>query len=170
MLGDGYRPHRRRKRTPGRQAMPELIEGMREMPLEVGERFLIDARRALMRLHPFLGVPHHPCGNTARLCCLHWFLPCLVDQPASCTIHPLRSTPMPGASSLRRGGPPLCPASVRSRLWGLHVRLSLAIRATGSHVPHTSLDHSHAIFRPDATQPVSRLPLGSSWSNAWPQL
>jgi hypothetical protein len=83
MLGDGYRPHRRRKITPRRQAIPELIEVIREIPLEVGERFLIDARRALIRLHPFIGFPHHPFGNTERLCCLHWFLPFLVDQQES---------------------------------------------------------------------------------------
>jgi hypothetical protein len=82
-LGDGYRPHRRRKITPGRQAIPELIEVIGEIPLEVGERFLIDARRALIRLHPFIGLPHHPFGNIERLCCLHWFLPLLVDQHES---------------------------------------------------------------------------------------
>ena len=81
--GDGYRPHRRRKITPGRQAIPELREGIGEMPLAVGERFLIDARRALMRLHPFRGFPHHPVGHTERLCCLHWCLPFLVDQHES---------------------------------------------------------------------------------------
>src|SRR5215510_15709729 len=35
----------------------------------------------------------------------------------------------------------------------------LSIEATGSHVPHTSLEHGHALFMPDATQPVSRLPI-----------
>jgi hypothetical protein len=41
-------------------------------------------------------------------------------------------------------------------LWGDHSRGSLGIEATGSHVPHTSLDHAHAIFMPDAAQAVSR--------------
>jgi hypothetical protein len=61
--------------------MPELIEVIRQMLLKVGKRFLIDACRALVRLHPFIGVPHHPLGNIERLCSLHWFLPWLVDQP-----------------------------------------------------------------------------------------
>jgi hypothetical protein len=42
---------------------------------------------------------------------------------------------------------------------------SLAIKATGSHVPHESLDHAHATFMPDATQPVDRFPLGLSRAN-----
>lgn len=37
---------------------------------------------------------------------------------------------------------------------------SLSIGATGSHVPHQSLVRAHAAFMPNATQPVSRLPLG----------
>jgi hypothetical protein len=49
------------------------------------------------------------------------------------------------------------------------LRVSLGIEATGSHVPHTSLEHGHALFMPDATQPVSRLPLDLSWSNNWLQ-
>ena len=32
-----------------------------------------------------------------------------------------------------------------------------------SHVPHTSPDQIHATFMPDATQAVSRFPLGLSW-------
>src|SRR5712691_11063679 len=76
-------------------------------------------------------------------------------------IHPLRSTPITEASTLLWGVPPLCPASVLRRLWDHHLRISLHIEATGSHVPHTSLEHGHALFMPDATQPVSRLPIVS---------
>lgn len=38
---------------------------------------------------------------------------------------------------------------------------SLSIGATGSHVPHHSLVQAHAVFMPNAAQPISRLPLGS---------
>jgi hypothetical protein len=36
-LGEHHRPHRRRKVTPGRQAIPELVEGIGEMLLDIGE-------------------------------------------------------------------------------------------------------------------------------------
>jgi hypothetical protein len=39
---------------------------------------------------------------------------------------------------------------------------ALSIGPTGSHVPHKSLDQVHAIFMPDATQAVNRLPLDLS--------
>ncbi|MBW2564395.1 MAG: hypothetical protein JRE29_10270 [Deltaproteobacteria bacterium] len=49
-------------------------------------------------------------------------------------------------------GPPLA----------LHLRFSLNIGTTGSHVPHKSLDQVHAISMPDAAQTINRLPLGLS--------
>src|SRR6266542_1865259 len=69
---------------------------------------------------------------------------------------PLRSSAITAPSSLLRATPPLGPALVLSRSWGRHLRFSLAIGATGSHVPHTSLDHGHAAFMPDAAWAVSR--------------
>jgi hypothetical protein len=81
-LGEGYRPHRRRTVPPRRQAMPELREVIRQRLRKVGARCRIDACRALVRLPPFLGVPHHPLGNIDRLCSLHWCLPWLGDQPS----------------------------------------------------------------------------------------
>lgn len=77
--------------------------------------------------------------------------------------HPLRSNPITGPSSLIRDDPPLCPASVLSLSWGLHLSFSLAIRTTGSHVPCKSLNQIHATFMPDPTQAVNRYPLGLSW-------
>jgi hypothetical protein len=50
-------------------------------------------------------------------------------------------------------------------LWDHHLRVSLHIGTTGSHVPHKSLNHVHAAFTPAATQAISRLLLGSSWVN-----
>ena len=71
-----------------------------------------------------------------------------------------------GTSPLLRVVPPLCPASVLSPLWVLHLGFSLNIETTVSHVPHESLVQVHATFMPDATQAVSRFPLGLSWSTA----
>jgi len=65
--------------------------------------------------------------------------------------------------------PPLCPASVLSLSWVLHLSFSLHIGTTVSHVPPESLDQVHATFMPDATQAISRLPLGLSWGNHTPQ-
>ena len=77
--------------------------------------------------------------------------------------HPLRSNPITGPSTLIQDDPPLCSALVLSRLWGHHLRFSLNIGTTGSHVPHKSLNQVHAISMPDATQTVSRFPLNLSW-------
>jgi len=82
----------------------------------------------------------------------------------SCKLaHLLRSGPITEPSTLLRDNPPLCPALVLSRLWVRHLRFSLIIKATGSHVPHKSLDQVHAISMPDAAQTVNRLPLDLSW-------
>ena len=61
-----------------------------------------------------------------------------------------------------RDDPPPCFASVLSHLWDRHLRFSLNIGTTGSHVPHKSLDQVHAISMPDAAQTINRLPLGLS--------
>ena len=91
------------------------------------------------------------------------FLPVSWLPIACCELtHPLRSSPITGPSTLLRDDPPPCPASVRSRLWGHHLRLSLSIGTTGSHVPRKSPDQVHAISMPDAAQTINRLPLGLS--------
>jgi len=79
---------------------------------------------------------------------------------------PLRSISITETSTLLRVGPPLCSALVLSRLWDLHLRFSLNIGTTASHVPYKSQNQGHAIFMPDAAQTVSRLPLDLSWNSA----
>src|SRR4030042_2873160 len=63
-------------------------------------------------------------------------------------IQPLHSLSITETSTLLRVGPPLCPASVLSPLWVLHLGFSLTIRTTGSHVPHMSLIQVRATFMP----------------------
>jgi hypothetical protein len=65
--------------------------------------------------------------------------------------------------------PPLCPASVLSRSWGHHLRFSLNIGATDSHVPHQSLYQVHAAFMPDAAWAVNRSPPDLSRVNYAPR-
>src|SRR5208282_1297532 len=63
-------------------------------------------------------------------------------------------------SSLIRAAPPLCPASVLSSSWGLHLDFFLNIGTTVSHVPHKSLNQIHATSMPDTIQAVNRSPPG----------
>ena len=81
------------------------------------------------------------------------FLPVSWLPIACCELtHPLRSSPITGPSSLLQDNPPLCPASVRSRLWGRHLRFSLYIGTTGCWV-----DQSLPTFTPaDPTVRLSR--------------
>ena len=69
---------------------------------------------------------------------------------------PLCSGPITEPSTLLRATPPLCPASVLWLSWGYHLSFSLRIGATGSHVPHKSLNQGHAALMPDAACAVSR--------------
>ena len=68
-------------------------------------------------------------------------------------------------SQLLRVAPPLCLASVLSSSGFFPLDFSLGIEATGSHVPHKGLVHSHATSMPDAAQASCRLPLDSSRAN-----
>jgi len=90
------------------------------------------------------------------------FLPFLVDL----IIKPDKPTPSLRLYyrdfTLLRVGPPLCSASVLSSSWDHHLRFSLNIRTTASHVPHKSHNQGHAISMPDAAQTIYRLPLGLS--------
>jgi hypothetical protein len=110
-------------------------------------------------LPAFLLKPHglKPTQKETRLLPVSWL------TIACCELtHPLRSSPITGPSTLILDDPPLCLASVLSRLWDRHLRFSLNIKTTASHVPHKSLDQVHAISMPDAAQTINRLPLGLS--------
>jgi hypothetical protein len=72
--------------------------------------------------------------------------------------YPLRFTSITEVSTLLRGTPPLCPASVLNRLRYFLLRVSLNIGTTGSHVPHKSLIRLLAAFMPEAARAVSRSP------------
>jgi hypothetical protein len=119
-------------------------------------------RRSLVRLDPPIGLPHHPLGDANRLWSAHLAPPShhrrwLATKQTQVT-RPLGSTPITGASSLLRGGPPLCPTSVRSPLQVRCLGISLSrlpatpssrrVEVTGSHVPHKRLKprsrHLHA--------------------------
>ena len=80
----------------------------------------------------------------------------------------LRSSAITAPSALLRTTPPLCHASVLSPYGGCPLGFSLAIGATGFHVPHQSPEHGHATSMPDAVWAVGRLPPHSSRGNETP--
>ena len=112
-----------------------------------------------LSIHPALIVQ----PSLKRLRPTHRLLPSLVDQSirlnnVTPSLHLHYET-----SSLLRVTPPLCPASVLSPSWVLHLGFSLTIGTTGPHVPHMSLIQIRATFMPDAPQAVYRFPLDLSW-------
>ena len=94
------------------------------------------------------------------------------------TTRPLRSSPVTGPSPLLQGGPPRCPASVLSpsRFQPLGVlphadrrqHAASHIGASGSHVPHRSLNRARATFAPDDhLARTCRHPPDPSQGNNW---
>src|SRR5215472_6441916 len=68
-------PHRRRKIAPRRQPVPELVEVVRKINLEVCNRLCVYPSRSLVGLHTFEGFPDFPLGDVERLCLAHGLLP-----------------------------------------------------------------------------------------------
>jgi len=63
--------YRRRKVTAGRHPIPELVEVVRKISLEVRNRLAVHASRSLVGSDPFVGFPHLPFRNVERLCSIH---------------------------------------------------------------------------------------------------
>ena len=118
---------------------------------------------------PSYGSYYPAAGKTIGLASLAGSSHFWLTNKFSRTMQPLRSSLITKPSSLLRATPPLCPASVLSLSWGLHLSFSLNIRTTGSHVPHKSLDQVHATFMPSTAQAVNRSPLDLSRSIASPR-
>jgi hypothetical protein len=176
-----HRTHRRGHVAPRRQPIPELVEVPLQVPLELRDRLLVNAGRALVGLDPQPGLPNGPLRDIKRLRLrlAHPAPPTrkrLTAKQAR-TTRPLRSSPITGPSPLLRDGPPLCPAPVlgpsQSRCLGIsrarptagpprHHWPNRPVGATGSHVPCKSQDHARATSTPDTTWPIDRHPPGSS--------
>ncbi len=173
--------HRRGHIAPRGQPIPELVEVPLKVLLELRDRLLVNAGRALVGLDPQPGLPNGPLGDIKRLRLrlAHPAPPTrgrLTSEQAR-TTRPLRSGPITGPSALLRDGPPLCPAPVLSpsqfpllgdlpratdRRPTPHHWPDRPVGATGSHVPCKSQDHARATSTPDTTWPVNRLPPDSS--------
>ena len=121
----------------------------------------------MIGLYPFVRIPNLLFGNTKWFRLIHQIPPWLKVDPwvkqdnvtPSLQLHyrAFITTTSDSAPVLRIGTLPLMGAS--------HLRFSLHIGATGSHVPHRSLDQARATFTPDITHPVSRLLVSSSQDN-----
>jgi len=66
-LGDLHRLHRRREVRTRREPVPDLVQIPLPVPLELGDRLLVDARRALVGLDFLVRFPDHHFGDLKRL-------------------------------------------------------------------------------------------------------
>ena len=64
-------PHRRRKVAAGGHPIPELVEVVRKISLEVRNRLAVHPSRSLVGSDLFVGFPHLPFRNVERLCSIH---------------------------------------------------------------------------------------------------
>src|SRR3954453_23739949 len=61
-------PHRWRKVAARRQTIPEFVEVVPKISLEVRNRLAVYASRPLVGSNPFIGFPYLPFRNVVRLC------------------------------------------------------------------------------------------------------
>jgi hypothetical protein len=63
--------HRRRMITARRKPIPELVEVVGKISLEVRNRLAVDACRSLVGSNPLVRFPYFPLRNIERLCPIH---------------------------------------------------------------------------------------------------
>ena len=146
--------HGWRKVTSGRHPVPDPIEVLTQIPIEVLDGLPVDTSRPSVGLHLLVRLPHLAFGNTKRLCSIHGGHPLAGCHWRRMTT-PLRSGSITEPSTLLRAPPPLCPASVL----GPWRRLTAWVSpfASGRQVP---------VFLTEAclevTPPSCRTPVGQS--------
>src|ERR1700748_397238 len=163
-------PHRWREVRARRHPVPDLVQVAPQILLEHRQRLAINARGALVLLHPLIRIPHELLRNHIRLCFRHRLLPSLVGQfhlpeswaPSLC--------PRYQASSLQRAHPSLRLASILSSSRVLRLEFSLRIEAEG--LPRSAREpalcsrrlhaghHASSRQAPLALVPSQRLELG----------
>ena len=70
-FGDLHRFHRRREIAARRQAIPDPLQVVAQVLLELCNGLAIDSRRTLVRFHPLIRFPHFTLGNTKRFRFIH---------------------------------------------------------------------------------------------------
>ena len=105
--------HGWRKVASGTHPIPDPIEVLTQVSVEVLDSLTVNSRRPLVCLHLLIRLPHITLVNTKRPCFIHESHPLfgLLTGRSRMTA-PLRSDPITGPSALLRAPPPLCPASV----------------------------------------------------------
>src|SRR5271156_111949 len=100
-LRNVHPPHRLREIAPRGQAIPELVEIVREINLKVRDRLPVYSSRSLVGLHLLEGLPDFPLRDVKRLCLGH-AAPPVTGWPyvLGGIPQPLRSSPIIEPSSL----------------------------------------------------------------------
>ena len=104
-LGDLHRPYRRRKVRPRTHPIPNEVQVVPQISLELLHGLPIHARGTLVRRNPLVRFPDHQLGNVERLVLRLWhvhlrFLPGQPPRLIESTFlmsRPLRSTPTPAS-------------------------------------------------------------------------
>jgi hypothetical protein len=114
-----HRPHLRRKVRPRRHPIPDLVQIVVPIRIEVVDGAPVRSRRTLVRLNALICLPHQTLRNVKRLVRLtrlahsspptRTSVPWLLKYTNLTMSRPLRSTPITGASPLLRAGPPARP-------------------------------------------------------------
>src|SRR5260370_38827277 len=142
--------------------MPELVEVVRKISLEVSIRLAGYSSRSLVGLPLLEGFPDFPFGDVERLCFVHGLLPlpdgfswpvASAEQRSPFGPAPLQS--LPPYYGLLRPWTPHRYSDPRglSRLRSLPLH-----RRTGSHVPYKSQVELRAAYMPDAARAGFRAP------------
>ena len=163
-------PHRRRKVAARRQPIPELVEVVRKISLEVRNRSVRRRQPPLGWLSPSCRLPTlpvsecqtalpYPRGSSHRRLTSR---PELNNATPSLQPHYRAFIPTTGRSA------PVPRIGTLTLMGAAHLDFSLRIGATGSHVPRKSLVQSHATFMPDAAWAAIRHPPDSSRVNDFP--
>ena len=186
-LGDLHRPDRRRKVGPRAHPIPDLVEVVPQIGLELLQIHPVHSRRSLVGLDLPPRLPDHRLGNRKRLLFRPWHVASppprptapveridIPDQPApSLHPHPSKQGPLGYYGPVRQRAPqPVLNASGFRRwhapsrnLGGLRPRVDafdarlLTFRARAA-------DQAHAAFTPGTTWPVIGHPPGSSRENS----
>ncbi|MDT4852325.1 hypothetical protein FQZ97_865520 [compost metagenome] len=109
-LGNLYLLDRRREVRPRRHPIPQLVEILRQVPLEIGDGFIVDASSTAVGPDLLVGLPYRALRNVIRFRRVHAAHPRRLAALVGRITPPLRSTSITEASSLLREAPPLVPA------------------------------------------------------------
>jgi len=172
-------PHRRRKVGPRRHPIPDLVQVVLQIGFELFDRLPVHPGGTLVRLNALVRLPHEPLRNVKRLILRIRLAHSCPPRPRPVVrankpqmSQPLRSTPITGASSLLRAGPPARPHrySTPHSFCCLthsfsHPPLCRNEHSIGTRLPTfrvVAADQNRAVFTPDTAWPINGHPPDSS--------